>query len=303
MPIHIPPVSRRAFLASTAAGVASLAIRPAGADSKGADPNRFALLADTHVPANAMIESTGANMTKNMQSVIAQLIALDVKPAAVIVNGDCAFLKGLPADYANLAGLVAPLAEAGLPLHLTMGNHDDREPLYDAISAQRPEHPPVESKHVAVIESQHANWFLLDSLMATDVVTGELGEAQRKWLAIELDRRKDKPAIVVAHHNPQFTAPANGGWNGLKDATELFELLDAREHVKAYIFGHTHQWILSRRGRLQLINLPPVAYVFSPKWPNGWVDAQLRADGIDLTLVAHDHEHPQHGEKTSLNWS
>src|SRR5690606_25576581 len=103
-----------------------------------------------------------------------------------------------------------PLSEAGLPLHLTMGNHDDRAPLYQALAAQRPSDPPVDSKHVSVIESPHANWFLLDSLYQVNVVTGELGAEQLAWIEKELDARQDKPAIVMAHHNPQFDPPADG---------------------------------------------------------------------------------------------
>jgi 3',5'-cyclic AMP phosphodiesterase CpdA len=150
-------------------------------------------------------------MTENLKRVVAQLVELKQKPAAVLINGDCAYLKGLPADYENLARLVKPLSEAGLSLHLTMGNHDDREPLYQALAAQRPQEPPVESKHVGIIESKHANWFLLDSLLEVDLVTGDLGEAQRKWLAATLADHSDKPAIVVVHHNPQFEPSPNGG--------------------------------------------------------------------------------------------
>lgn len=197
-----------------------------------------------------------------------------------------------------------PLSEAGLSLHLTMGNHDDREPLYRALAAQRPKEPPVESKHVGVIESKHANWFLLDSLLKVDLVTGDLGEAQRKWLATTLAAHSNKPAIIVAHHNPQFEPDPNGGpWGGLRDSKELFELLDSQAHVQAYVFGHTHDWSTRRRGRIHLINLPPVAYVFERGKPNGWVQAQLRDDGIDLELRALDVNHPQHGEKIALDWS
>ena len=49
MPIHLPPISRRRFLAgSLAAGAGLLLPRSAAAEAK-VDPNRWALLADTHV--------------------------------------------------------------------------------------------------------------------------------------------------------------------------------------------------------------------------------------------------------------
>jgi hypothetical protein len=43
--------------------------------------------------------------------------------------------------------------------------------------------------------------------------------------------------------------------------------------------------------------------VFEQGKPNGWIQAQLRDDGIDLELRALDTNHRQHGEKISLDWS
>jgi 3',5'-cyclic-AMP phosphodiesterase len=212
--------------------------------------------------------------------------------------------EGLPDDYANLAQCVSPLDEAGLPLHVTMGNHDDRGPCFAALTDQRSAQSPVESKHVSVIESPHANLFLLDSLQEVNVVTGELGKAQRDWLAEALDERSDKPAIVIAHHNPQFTPPPEGNrWSGIQDSAEFFELLTARKQVKAYVYGHTHDWSISQRDGIQLINLPPVAYVFAAGKANGWVWARLHPEGIELELRTIDPAHPRNGERVNLNWA
>lgn len=304
MPIHVPPLSRRRFLALGGAALADAATaQHLGAAEAGVDPHRFALLADTHVPARPDIEARGVNMTDNLRSVVAQLAELDRRPAAALIDGDCAYLKGLPADYANLAKAVRPLGKAGIPLHMTMGNHDNREPFYEALAVDRPTAPPVATKYVSVVESPRANWFLLDSLMQVNVVTGELGEEQLAWLARELDARPEKPAILVGHHNPQFEPPGeNKAWSGMRDASKLFSLIAERKQVKAYVFGHTHNWSLDRRDGIHLINLPPVAYVFQDGKPNGWVDAQLLESGLRLTLHAHDPAHRQHGDQHELAW-
>jgi 3',5'-cyclic AMP phosphodiesterase CpdA len=302
MPIHLPPFSRRLFLAqAAAAGASAVAWRPLfAADER--DPRTLALLADTHIPGDPATGVNGVNMTANLKQVVDELIGRTPQISGVVVNGDCAYLKGLPADYKNLAQVVAPLADSGLPLHLTMGNHDDRGTFYEALSEERPESPPVESKHVSVLETPHANWFLLDSLFKTDVVTGELGARQLEWLAKALDARADKPAILVAHHNPQFEPGPDGGWGGLRDARTLFGMVADRKQVKAYIFGHTHDWKLSRAGDVHLVNLPPVAYVFQKGKPNGWVEATMRDNGITLRLHCLDKSHPQHDEAVHLAW-
>jgi len=312
MPIYVPAHSRRSFLASSLAigaswSGASVIASIAGSGDTAVDDSYFALLSDTHIPASPEVNARDVNMSENLQRVVATICASSVRPAAVMINGDCAYLAGKIEDYRNLAALIDPLSKAGMPIHLTMGNHDDRDPLYAALRDQRPRGtPPVAAKHVSVIESRHANWFLLDTLKVVNQVTGQLGVDQLRWLAMALDERLDKPAIVMAHHNPQFTPPADGQtWNGIQDTAELFDILQQRRQVKALIFGHTHVWKVEQRERLQLINLPPVAYVFSPEQPSGWVEARLRANGLQLTLRTHDKtaKHPQSGQIVDIAWS
>lgn len=302
MPLHSMPLGRRRLLTAGLAGGASLVVCPA-ARAAAASPHTLALLSDTHVPGDPGVEARGVNMTANLRRVVQQLTTLEEQPAAVLINGDCAYLKGLAADYRNLAACVAPLAAAGLPLHLTMGNHDDRGPLYQELAAQKPSRTLVESKHVSVVETPHANWFLLDSLREVDVVTGELGPGQLAWLAAALDARGDKPAVIFAHHNPQFTPPQEGGrWTGLEDTAAFFDLIRPRRQVKAFVFGHSHVWSVTNRDGIHLVNLPPVAYVFAADRPNGWVLAEGRPDGLRLTLRTLAPDHPAHGERIDLAW-
>jgi Icc protein len=57
-----------------------------------------------------------------------------------------------------------------------MGNHDDRAVFYDVLKNEKPDSPAVESKHVGVVKLAGANLFLLDSLKATMVTQGLMGE-------------------------------------------------------------------------------------------------------------------------------
>jgi 3',5'-cyclic AMP phosphodiesterase CpdA len=305
MPLHVPALSRRSFLAQASVTVAGLTVlRPGWGAPLPADPNVFAVLSDTHVPSTPDIAAHGTNMTANIRQVVREVVAHPARPAAVFINGDCAYLKGLATDYANLAECIAPLSQAGLPLHVTMGNHDHRGRLFEGVQSQKPERPVLESKHVTVVESPRANWFLLDSLTETDVVTGEIGVEQRAWLDKALKARSDKPAIVMAHHTPQFEAPAEGkAWGGIKDTREFMDLLAAHRHVKAFVYGHSHVWETKRRGPMHLVNLPPVAYVFKEGLPNGWVEARIRENGLDLNLRAINPGHPLHNQKVSLDWA
>lgn len=301
MPLHIAPLSRRQFLRrSLLAGAGVLALPAMRAATGAADPNRWALLSDTHIAGDYEAVNRGVHLANHLRATVAEVRALEAPPAGVLINGDCALDRGLAEDYATWTDLLKPLREARLPLHITLGNHDDREIFWTALKDSRPGAPAVASKHVSVIETPRANWFLLDSLDVTKQTPGRLGDAQRTWLAKALDVRMQKPALVMVHHNP--IAGDATKKSGLLDTAELLEILIPRRHVKALFYGHTHTWRQSEQGGLHLINLPAVAYPFKAEEVTGWVDCTLRPEGAALSLYAHDRKHAAHGKVTELVW-
>lgn len=292
-------ISRRRFLAgSLAAGAGLLIPGRLRAEPSATDANRFALLSDIHIAADRQRKARGINMADHLARVRDEILALRPRPATVIISGDCALHEGLPADYATLRELLEPLGQAGLGLHLMMGNHDRLAPLWEAFPQCKSRDaglPP--EKHVVLFESPHANWFLLDSMDGPGAVEGRLGEAQLQWLARSLDARADKPALVMMHHYPE-----SFGKSGLADTEPLFQVIAPRKQVKAYLFGHSHRWTTRVQDGIHLVNLPAVAYVFDKSQPQGWVDAELRAEGMTLRLNAIDRKHPAHGKPLNLAW-
>jgi len=305
MPIHMTPLTRREFVTtSLAAGAGLLTLRTASAaqDAPKVDPDSFALLSDTHIPAKDTTSARGVNMSTNLKKTVAQLVAMKTRPAGVLVSGDCAFNVGQADDYKNLAALVAPLGQAKLPLHMALGNHDHRERFTAQFKAARTDAATVTGKHVSIVEAARTNWVLLDSLYKTNDPAGVLGEGQLAWLAKALDARRDKPAIVVAHHNPFWGKIGKRRVMFLKDTAALFDVLASRPHVKAYVYGHTHRWGVAQRNGLHLINLPTTAYLFKKDEPSGWVGAQLRDGGVTLRPHCHDPKHTVHGKEFKLTW-
>jgi Icc protein len=298
MPITLPPISRRSFLTTTIAAGTALSVRSVFADNQKNDANRFALLADTHVAADREFVSRGVNVAEHLKATIGQIVADEKSPAGVIVAGDCAYKSGEAGDYKTLVGMVSPLSEAGVPVHFALGNHDHRERFWEAMPPKAGQDKLVESKHLTIVETASARFFLLDSLDRTDVTPGLLGESQQTWLAGQLEQRADKPAIVVVHHNPD-TRPRT---SGLTDTTALMEVLKPAKHVKALMYGHTHNWAVHEDEGVQLINLPPVAYVFNKTRPSGWVDMRLEDNGAKLKLHSLDPTHAEHGQEIELAW-
>ena len=202
MPIYLPPISRRSFLAgSLAAGTGTLLGHDAcWPPSRKTDPNRWVLISDTHIGTHREDAHHGTKPAENFAKTVGQVLALDPRPAGIIISGDLAFLKGQPGDYKLIRELYQPIREAGIPLHLVLGNHDQRENFWAAFPEAKPA-PPAADRQAAVVETPLANWFLMDSLYQTNVTPGLLGKEQLQWLAKALEARTDKPALLVAHHN------------------------------------------------------------------------------------------------------
>jgi 3',5'-cyclic AMP phosphodiesterase CpdA len=300
MPITLPPITRRRFLkGSLAVGSGVVAARHLLAEERAHSENRFVLMADAHIAADRDAVVRGAHMANHLKQAAREITELAPRPQAAMINGDCAYLAGESEDYEVLSDLLTPIRTAEVAVHLTLGNHDHRERFRGAIPTLALEDPPIANRHTMVLESRHANWFLLDSLEKTNHTPGTLGQRQLEWLDRELRVRRDKPALVVAHHNPDVRERISG----LTDTAALFKVLHKHANVKAYVFGHTHSWDVRKDDRdIYLINLPPVAYVFAAGRPSGWVDVRLTASGATLTLNSLDKSHAQHGETTSLTW-
>jgi hypothetical protein len=299
MPIQLPPISRRKFLAWSLTAAAGLALGPRLlAAGKKTDENLWALLSDTHIAADRAQIGHGVNMTDHLAAATRELIALPEIPAGVFITGDCAYNSGKTDDYATFANLIQPLRREGMPLHLTLGNHDNRERFWDALTEEKMAKRPLADKQAALLPTPRANWFLLDSLDKTLSTPGLIGREQLDWLAKSLDGDSGKPALILVHHNPGF----HGKIAELKDTDALFQIIRPRKQVKACIFGHTHFWHVQQdESGIHLINLPPVAYVFEEGKPSGWVRATLEPDGmrIELCCVSPD---KACGEVNQLKW-
>lgn len=301
MPIRLAPLSRRNFLRRALLAGAGLAFAPQlqAAFMRRTDVTSFALLADPHIASTPDKITRQVNMTAHFQAVAREIVGLPQRAAGVFLVGDCALSAGEPGEYAQLVQLLNPLRADGLALHLALGNHDQRENFWTALAGQRAAKRSVVDKHVALIKSKYVNWLLLDSLEVTLQTPGALGATQLDWVCATLDANPRKPAVLVIHHNPG----EDNKIGGLKDTEALLEIIRPRKQVKAWIYGHTHNWKVTQDASgVHLVNLPPVAYVFRDGDPSGWVHATTRRNGMRLELRAVDSSHHAQGQVVDLAW-
>jgi Icc protein len=302
MPYTLPPLSRRRFLQGSLATAAGLALSPlvgAADASASTNPDQLLLLSDVHIAANPELVVRNVRMFDHLKQAVEEVLASDLRPSAGFINGDLAYNTAEPDDYATLIKLLKPLRECGLPLHLGLGNHDNFERFRAAFpKAAEETGDVVAAKQVLVVETKRANVYQLDSLERTGVASGTLGPPQLAWLGKALDSRKDKPAIIFVHHNPDMQPTTNG----LKDTAKLYEAILPRKQVKAVVFGHTHKRSATKVEDVHLINLPAVAYPFDGKEPIGWTDLLLSEKGGTFTFHCLDKASPKQGEKWDLAW-
>jgi 3',5'-cyclic-AMP phosphodiesterase len=295
MPIHL--TSRRQFIAQLGAAVAFSSMETFAAE---VDENLIAILNDTHIGAQ---HPASASIPTNLRNTIAWLLALPKRPAAVIINGDLALRDGKRGDYEHFATLIAPLRDAGVSLHLTMGNHDDLAVFYEVLRNEKPESQAVESKHVGVVKLAGANLFLLDSLKATMITQGLIGDAQMEWLTKLLDQHADKPALLFAHHNPRLGGDPIHFPGGLEDSEPLWKAIAARKNVKAYIHGHIHHRDFFQHEGIHILNTPATSYVADKKTSTtGWTMLRLTAGGAEVITHTHQADHAWNGVKVDLKW-
>tara|TARA_B110000438_G_scaffold299991_1_gene351339 strand:- start:907 stop:1863 length:957 start_codon:yes stop_codon:yes gene_type:complete len=305
MPITLPPINRREFIRDSLAlgSTATMLARGASAaarDGSKLDQNRVALLADTHISANPQLSYPGTkwpgspvpeyehesvNMARCLANVAKNIIALNPRPTHLIINGDCAMSRGTEAEYKELLRLLEPVRLAGITVHATIGNHDNREKLWKLLPFLKKEQMGVQA---GVIDLPHANLVLLDSGRR-----GILGNKQLSWLARELDERTDKPALVFGHFNP-FPNKGVRPIKGMSDGSSLLKLLKGRKHARAYLYGHTHEWQHARMEHLDVIGQPAVSYYFGKGHAHGSLDMKLTKNFADLELQCIDSNHKQH---------
>jgi 3',5'-cyclic AMP phosphodiesterase CpdA len=292
-------MSRRSFLkCSMALGAA--AVMPRGLLGAALPsvprpgPDHLALLSDVHI-------SGGLNgmMSGRLKTAVEQVLALPQMPQRVMVAGDCAHLRGNAGDYREYARRIKPLTDAGLPLHMTMGNHDHREHFWEELPRERPDARFAMHRQSMVVQGEHANWFLLDTLNQDDRESGELGKDQLEWLAAEVDARAGKPALILLHHDPL----RDGKPASLIDAERLLALARPRRQVKAMFFGHTHIWSTKQDvSGIHLVNLPATGYTLWGRSFLGWVDCRVYGDNVLLEVHALNPNQKEHRQMVRLKW-
>ena len=192
----------------------------------------------------------GAN-TRRLRAVLARLRDGPNRPDLLLLSGDLTEF-GDAASYARLGEMLADLP---FPVHLMVGNHDDREALRDAFPATPHDRGFVQY----VLPLPGLRLIALDTLEP-----GRHGGAfcveRAAWLVAQLDADPVTPVVIAMHHPPVATGldwldgDENSAWIGRFAAA-----IAGRVQVRAILAGHLHRTIHTTIAGVPLTVCPSTA--------------------------------------------
>lgn len=197
---------------------------------------RLLQLSDPHLLADPGALLQGRNplelLQHGLQQAHRQLQASGELPDQLLISGDLCQDESW-GGYVRLAEALAASPFADLPPPwLLPGNHDHALRLRAALGRRAQLAP-------ALLELGDWQVLLLDS-QRPGCLSGELGAAQRSWIAavLEQDRR---PLLVAVHHPPLAIGDARFDSIRLIDGDALLACLAGSRRWRALVFGHVHQ--------------------------------------------------------------
>lgn len=194
---------------------------------------KFIHLTDTHLVAPGTL-LYGSDPLRRLRLALDSMVSEHRDAAFCVVTGDLAHV-GDPAAYAALARALAVMP---MPVHLLIGNHDDRQ----AFRRQFAQVPCDGNGFVqSRLEFAQGTMLMLDTNLP-GVSHGVFCEQRQQWLAEQLALRNDAPLWIAMHHPPFDTGLPSMDAIGLVDAPAFARLvLPHRHRIRHLLFGHVHR--------------------------------------------------------------
>jgi len=234
-------------------------------------PITIAQISDMHLQRPGVAGIGDIDPAAALAAAVAAIGRFAQAPDAVVATGDLVD-GGHPEAYALLRELLAPLA---MPVYLLAGNHDAREPLFDAFPdhARLAADAPAGSLQYEVAIGP-LRLLVLDTL-APGHVYGELCDARLDWLETRLAQCDGQPVVVAMHHPPFTTLVEPMDRIGLhRGGPRLASILQGHRNVERVICGHLHRPIEARFGGTIASTCPSTVHQiyldFDPGSPFRW---------------------------------
>ena len=194
---------------------------------------KFIHLTDTHlVPPGQLLY--GMDPLHRLRAAVHSIATEHADADFCLITGDLAHL-GEPSAYAALHQALAGLS---MPVHLAIGNHDDRLAFRSQFAAT-----PVDGDgHVQQVMPMAKGLLLLLDTHEPGVSHGVYCQRRLDWLATQLQAHPDAPLWLAMHHPPFDVGLPSMDAIGLRDAEAFARVLAPhRQRVRHLFFGHVHR--------------------------------------------------------------
>ena len=203
------------------------------------DLRKLLVFTDIHVKQPGQ-EIIGIDTSERFAEALAHATAHHPDAERLIILGDLSH-SGKPEEYETVK---SALQDISIPVHLMMGNHDNRDAFLNAFpNAAQNEDGFVQE----VIEMGDVTAILMDSLDGPPFSKthhgGKLCENRLAWMDAQIAAHPDKTILLCIHH-----PPFNVGFPGM-DAIKLADAADVLARIRAHpnpihiLSGHVHRTI------------------------------------------------------------
>ncbi|MFC7790231.1 phosphodiesterase [Microbacterium sp. MAHUQ-60] len=191
-------------------------------------------LSDPHLLAHGARHAGGSDSESNLAHTLDTVRRVHPHPSAIVITGDLTDF-GEPDAYRRLRALIEPVAaDLGCPIVWVAGNHDERAALrVGLLDAPATEEPvtgvwDLEGLRLIALDSSVPGWH-----------HGDIDEAQRSWLAQQLQHPAPHGTLIAMHHPPLPAHLPLFDILELRHQDELAEVIRGTD-VRGILAGHLH---------------------------------------------------------------
>ena len=217
-----------------------------------AETLRVVQVTDTHLFGDIGGKLLGVPTYDSMQAVLAQLDDFEFSADALLVTGDLS-QDGSEQSYRLLDDA---LERYQSPVFWLPGNHDAPHNLEKVGREKDRLHKVIRAKHWQIV--------MLDS-QVEGAVFGQLKQSELDLLEQALIEEPELHTLVCLHHHP---IRMNSEWMdniGLRNRSELMDILAAHDNAKAVLWGHVHQSCDGYVNGVRLMSTPSTCIQFEPQ--------------------------------------
>lgn len=185
-----------------------------------------------------------------LDQALAALRGMRPAPDLLLVTGDLTE-RGDAASYARLRDALAGLP---FPVHLAIGNHDDRAAFRSVFPV------PTEDRFIHYAVDGHPLRLLVLDTVEEGRHGGAFCETRAAWLRARLDEASAQPTLIALHHPPVptglswMTEHPEAAW-----AQRLRAAIEGRLNVAGLVCGHLHRAVATPWAGTMLAVCPSTA--------------------------------------------